>query len=512
MGSHLDARTRERCRGSHPGLRPDRRRQGSHGPDPSVDHVHPESARCVGDRCTDIERRCLRRPRDARGLRHDHTRCSRVGPWLDQLRIHRTPGVTGITGVRTVDIGRGCPDGWLRSERRLVRCRPLCQLGIGRKPQLGRRVGPGRRWTGAHSADRHRSPGDRTSGHLASGHVTARHDTSAHRHGHDGRLRSSVTVTRTAAPVTVLGTVRAMACDVTVHGRSDPRRSSPDPVVTRALDVVRSVHDICTRFDPTSPLMQVNSRPGQWHEVPGVLFDAVGAAFLAYELTGGVFDPRVLGDLVDLGYDRSLPFADGVETPHRDRTGRDAPAPWRPRFRPGPRPELHLGGDPVDLGGIGKGLAVRWAAEVLRGELDDFLIDAGGDCDCDGTGPEADGWRVGVEDPTGGDLPICVLALSDRACATSSTRLRRWRSGTESVHHLIDPSTGRPGGDGLLAVTVVGTDAADAEITTKSLFLGGAAAIERDAEDRGIAALWVTTDGTVATSEAFAPYVIWSQK
>ena len=45
-------------------------------------------------------------------------------------------------------------------------------------------------------------------------------------------------------------------------------------------------------------------------------------------------------------------------------------------------------------------------------------------------------------------------------------------------------------------------------VLTKGLVL---AAIERDAEDRGIAALWVTSDGTVATSEAFAPYVIWSQ-
>jgi len=201
-------------------------------------------------------------------------------------------------------------------------------------------------------------------------------------------------------PVGVLGSVRAMACDVTVHGRLAPEGAGAHPVVGQALEVFRTVHETCTRFDPTSPLMQVNARPDQWSQVPAVLFDAVKAAYLAYEASGGAFDPRVIEDLVRLGYDRSLPFADGIETPPAGDPPRNARPPWRPGFRSGPRPELHLGGDPVDLGGIGKGLAVRWAADILRDGLDDFLVDAGGDCDCGGTGPEVDGWRVGVEDPT----------------------------------------------------------------------------------------------------------------
>jgi thiamine biosynthesis lipoprotein len=257
--------------------------------------------------------------------------------------------------------------------------------------------------------------------------------------------------------------------------------------------------------------MEVNARPTAWHTVPLLLFDAVRAAHSAYVETGGAFDPRVLGDLVRLGYDRTLPFGDGVATP----TAAVAVAeprvvrPWRPRFRPGRRPRLHLGGTPVDLGGIGKGLAVRWASAILRDAVDDFLVDAGGDCHCQGTGPEVDGWRVGVEDPTGDDGPVAVLALRDRACATSSTRVRRWRSGDRPVHHLLDPVTGLPGGDGLAAVTVVAADAADAEVTTKALFLAGADAIADGARTRGVAALWVTSDGRCTTSDAMDPFVVW---
>ena len=53
---------------------------------------------------------------------------------------------------------------------------------------------------------------------------------------------------------------------------------------------------------------------------------------------------------------------------------RSQPQPWRPRFRGGRSPELHLGGQPIDLGGIGKGLALRWAGQRLdrgRGAVPD---------------------------------------------------------------------------------------------------------------------------------------------
>lgn len=311
---------------------------------------------------------------------------------------------------------------------------------------------------------------------------------------------------QTAAAVGTLGVVRAMASDITLYGWS---ASGPRPVVDQALAVFTSVHEACTRFDPDSPLMRVNARPDEWHAVPLVLLAAVREAHRAYQRTDGRFDPRILDDLIRLGYDRSLPFADGDVVTDAVESSRDPLPPWTPQFRYGRQPELHLGGIPIDLGGIGKSLAVRWASEVLQEHLDDFLLDAGGDCYCEGTGPEGDGWRVGVEDPFGGDQPLAVLALEDKACATSSTKLRRWRSGGRPAHHLIDPATGRPGGHGLMAVTVVDDDPTHAEIATKLLFLGGADEIDATARARRCAALWVTTEGDFATSPAFEPCVVW---
>jgi thiamine biosynthesis lipoprotein len=129
---------------------------------------------------------------------------------------------------------------------------------------------------------------------------------------------------------------------------------------------------------------------------------------------------------------------------------------------------------PVDLGGVGKGLALRWAAAaVARHGFASFLLDAGGDLVVQGQPPDSSPWRIGLEDPTGAPEPLAVLAVPAGAVATSSVRRRRWTSGDRVVHHLIDPSTGEPGGDGLLAVTVEGPDPAWAEVWSKALFVAG---------------------------------------
>ncbi len=302
---------------------------------------------------------------------------------------------------------------------------------------------------------------------------------------------------------------RSMATEVTL------RVLDPVPAVAaalrRAVTVIEDVASTCTRFDPTSPLMRVNADPRRWHEVPRTLFDALLEAAAAYEATDGLFDPRVLDTLRAWGYDRSLAFDSGdTSVPSGPAARPEAPGRrrWRPRFD-ADRCAVRLGPAPVDLGGIGKGLAVRWAAAALAGAGRSVLVDAGGDLHAAGAGPEGNGWLVAVEDPRGGADPVAVLRLEDQACATSSVRRRRWSVGGEPVHHLVDPRSGRPGGSGLLAVTVVGTDPATCEIWSKALFLQGRGRVRSVADEHGVAALLVDDDGVVGLSRAIRPYVAW---
>lgn len=302
---------------------------------------------------------------------------------------------------------------------------------------------------------------------------------------------------------------RAMACEVNV--RIGPGSPSPDDAIAKVAAVFRAVEEQCTRFDEASPLMRANAAGESWHRVPRYCYAALRSAAAAHLRTGGMFDPRVLSVLREIGYDRSLPF-DGGDVAVAGRSLRHpkaATCAWRPRFDPILR-AVAIGAVPVDLGGIGKGLALGWAAEAIAASCPSFLIEAGGDCYLAGDGPSGDGWQVAVEDPHGGDQPVAVLSLRDTGCATSSIRLRHWTVDGRPVHHLIDPRTGQPGRAGLLAVTVVEPDPATAEVWSKVLFLAGAADIADVAAARGLRALWVTEHGTVGTSESMAAAVIWS--
>jgi thiamine biosynthesis lipoprotein len=276
-----------------------------------------------------------------------------------------------------------------------------------------------------------------------------------------------------------------------------------------ALGIFAKVEANCTRFDLSSPLMRANRHPRRPHRVPPVLLAAIAEAKRAYDTTGGRFDPRILRNLVGLGYGRTLPFGGSKELDLGPAITYKVPSgPFRPRLR-WAASEVVIGTDPIDLGGIGKGLALRWATEALLGTTHDFLVDAGGDCACWGSAPDGGPWLVGVEDPLGGSSPIAVLALSREAVATSSTRLRRWRAGGREVHHLIDPATGRPGGKGLRAVSVVGPDPAMAEVWAKALLLAGASRIGPLARRRGLKALWVEEGGSYAYTSAMEPHLRW---
>jgi thiamine biosynthesis lipoprotein len=304
---------------------------------------------------------------------------------------------------------------------------------------------------------------------------------------------------------------RSMASDITLWVVAPTEGAAAR--LSDAQDVIERVAASCTRFDPTSALMRANAAGRSWETVPRECFDALLAARDAHVATDGLFDPRVLRALTAYGYDRSLPF-DSPSLRLDAGSPRDAGrrawrrGSWKPGFD-ADRSAVRVGREPVDLGGIGKGLAVRWATGHLRSAGAATLIEAGGDLMALGGGPDGTGWMVAVESPDGGADPVAVLRLRDRACATSSIRVRSWTVGETEVHHIIDPRTGRSADSGLRSVTVVGLDPALAEVWSKSLFVVGRSGIREAAESRDLAALWVDDDGRVGASRAMRPYIAW---
>jgi len=261
-----------------------------------------------------------------------------------------------------------------------------------------------------------------------------------------------------------------------------------------------------SRWRPDSALSRLNATAGNgsWTSVDGRLFALLIASARAHRISGGRFDPRVVARLEALGEEAGVPLP---AIP--DRLGSD-----RPWLACDPRRRLARIDAPVDSGGIGKGLALRWAATALRrGALlgAGMLLEAGGDLVAHGQQPDGRPWQVGIEDPAGGTEPLAVISIAHGAVATSSTAVRRWISPDgDGVHHLIDPFTGEPGGDGLEAVTVAGLDPAWAEVWSKTLFLSGRRAIGTEARRRGLAAWWVEADGTLHLTPAARQQTSWT--
>ncbi len=286
---------------------------------------------------------------------------------------------------------------------------------------------------------------------------------------------------------------KAMASPISLH-LPDLGEELGEAVARAAAQDIEESEQAMSRFRADAELVLLNARIGEWTEVSPRLYKALSASWQAGRRTEGLFDPRVLRILEAYGY-AGAARADG----------RDLPGPWLERS---PRRRSVLLRAPVDLGGIGKGLAVRWAARIVRRVTQNYLLNAGGDLLFQGGGPDGSGWQIGIEDPAQpARLKAALRGAGHGAVCTSSIARLQWDHAGARVHHLIDPRTGTAGGTGLAAMTVIGSDPAWAEVLSKTLFLRGSDGIAQAA--RGRAALWITPDGGLHATPEAESYIFW---
>jgi thiamine biosynthesis lipoprotein len=313
-----------------------------------------------------------------------------------------------------------------------------------------------------------------------------------------------VTVTA-ATPPDVLREGRALASPLRLTVAAGPAEAAVDTAWAEVTAVFAAVDAAMSRFREDSEITRLHRARSPVAGLSRYLVAGLSAADRAFRATAGRFDARVVVDLERLGFLGVRQAWDSGEA----RPGSDGASRFMCRMgRHGPIELLA----PVDLGGIGKGLALRWAAGRAAFVLGDagFLLDAGGDLVSRGfRGGEP--WSIGIEDPGGAAEPVAVAVLDrDQAIATSSVRLgRAVDADGRAVHHLIDPHTGTPGGAGLVAVTVAWLDPAWAEVWSKALFLEGAAGIAAAARRRGLAAWWVDEAGGLSMTPAARQQTSW---
>ena len=247
----------------------------------------------------------------------------------------------------------------------------------------------------------------------------------------------------------------------------------PVELADLAVDLIEDLESRWSRFRDDSEVCELNRRAGEWVPVSPATITLVRRAIEGWALTGGRFDPTVLGDVVRAGYDRSFPDVAALAT---DRTlpasplGRGTAAIEIDDEAGAVRLPAGVGFDP---GGLGKGLAADLVAERISDEgAAGVLVNLGGDLRAIGVGPGGDDWTVEI-DPAATGEPLALVAVEEGAIATSTTLRRHWSTSTGEMHHLIDPSTGRPADNGVVAATVLSGRGWRAEVLAKAALLVG---------------------------------------
>ncbi len=272
-------------------------------------------------------------------------------------------------------------------------------------------------------------------------------------------------------------------------------------VLREAEDVFHAAEDRFSRFLPSSELTMLNRCAGNEVVVSHEMHRLLTLSLHYHCLSSGIFDPAILPSLESAGYDRSF------EQLNRRRGQATQP---RPEIERASVAALDLDsrrltvraprGLRIDLGGIGKGATVDRASEVLS-PAENYLVDAGGDIYAAGDGPDGCGWLVAVADSLREEEDLTTVRLRDQALATSSISRRRWWQAGRRSHHLIDPRTGDPAGDGVVAVSAIAETATDADVFAKVALLLGVREGTRFLRAQRAHGLFALSDGSWETTE-----------
>jgi thiamine biosynthesis lipoprotein len=160
-----------------------------------------------------------------------------------------------------------------------------------------------------------------------------------------------------------------------------------------------------------------------------------------------------------------------------------------------------------DLSAVAKGYAVDQVADLLEAEgYDRYMVEIGGEVRTAGHNGHDEPWRIGIERPqTSGRGLQQIVPLVGKAMATSGDYRNYYEVEGHRYSHTIDPRTGRPVEHSGAAVSVVADLCLEADGLATTLLVLGPDEGYAFAETRGLAALFLSYDGTGGVTEHATP-------
>ena len=301
-----------------------------------------------------------------------------------------------------------------------------------------------------------------------------------------------------AEPVSRSALLLNTVVTVTLYGGGD------EALIQECFDLCREYEKVFSRTDPESELYALNEAGSL--EVSEDLLEVIQTALDYCRASGGAFDVT-LGGVSDL-------YAFSSETPRVPEAEELAEAVGHVGYGKvqvdGRRVTLTDPEAVLDLGGIAKGYIADRLAEFLRSRgQESALIDLGGNILCVGEKPDGQPFRVGLQYPfRERKESIAVVEVGDLSVVTSGVYERSFEEDGALYHHILDPDTGKPVENDLLAVSILSPRSVDGDaLSTVCFALGleeGMALIE-GLDD--VYAVFVTEDMQLHYSTGFEDFI-----
>lgn len=263
-----------------------------------------------------------------------------------------------------------------------------------------------------------------------------------------------------------------------------------------------SYQDRLSRFEKSSEICAINQNLGKWISVSPEIKHLVNKSLEFYRASNGIFDPRVIGILEKLGYDRDFSAVEsGTFADEKDKEDISCDLKEDLEIKEGNIRAKKR----VDFTGLAKGYIVDQATKLVRQSgIENFLIDAGGDMFAKGKNKLQNHWHIAVE---GYPEEKLMLVLCDGGIATTGISRKRWLIGDVEVHHLINAKDPSKFDFDLKSVTVVSSDSETADGWAKILFILGRERGIELAEERNVAALFLDKKRNIKFSKEMKPYL-----
>jgi thiamine biosynthesis lipoprotein len=255
-----------------------------------------------------------------------------------------------------------------------------------------------------------------------------------------------------------------------------------------AIAEIERLEDQLSLYRPTSEIACVNARAAfEPVRVSPAVFQLLQHARQLHHETGGAFDisiaplVRCWGFMGDSGH---MPSDEEVALA-REKIGMDQIRLDEKRLTV----KFARSGMMLDLGAIGKGYAIESAAEILREASVTSALLHGGTSTAYALGhpPDADFWKVAIERPPDfvslPEIRLPTLLLRDEAMSVSAVWGRAFQADGKVLGHVLDPRTGRPAQNGLMAAVAL-PSATETDAFSTALLTLGPGGHERIAQTR----------------------------